>query len=285
MKPNNPFSLLGTQIKNAIGLNSSKMIHFPFDTATNMGKDFKKRLAADFTTMLGLGILAGALVIGGITVLILVIFIINASGFVTPRAASLMCSFDPGGGFADPTSCPLIGGTMTCSSYYPSMENGPGCSHGTVYYFSPSVYSGNCYTIPQGTGCGHPIPDNGNRCSSVGGACSEYGYAADFAGGPGGTPVYLPLVNGQPATDWSCHYVWHTSGGDRVDCDTSAEGGVHLQLTHVQREANSDNSGMSSGTQVATLYVQAGAHLHLEVQIAGVWVRPENYFCGGSAGP
>lgn len=280
MKPNNPFSAISTKIKSAIGINPSKAFRFPFDTATNLGKDFKKRMASDFTTMLGLGILAGALVIGSMTLMTLMIFIINASGFVTPRASSLMGNFDPGGGFADPTSCPVQGGTVTCVSYNPSYEGGPQCSHGTVYYFSPAVYSGNCYSIPQGTGCGHPIPDNNSRCSGVGGPCSEYGFAADIGNAPGGTPVYLPLIDGQPANDWSCHYVWHTSGGDRVDCDTSAGGGVHLQLTHVQREANSDNSGMASGTQVATIYVQPGAHLHLEARIADVWVRPENYFCG-----
>ncbi len=209
-------------------------------------------------------------------VVAIIIFFINTGGYVTPQAP--VSFFDPGGGFADPTSCPILGGYVTWGSYDPTNENsGSAGGHGSNSYWSGLAACS--YALPQSTGCMGPNSNPANICYGAGNQCTEYGYAADIHA-VSGTPVYLPLVDGQPA-NWSCHRAFQNPGGAgfTIYCDTS-DGNVHLVLTHVNDASPLTN--VPSGTQVSTIDWDANPHLHMEAQVGGVWVRPENYFCGGT---
>jgi hypothetical protein len=209
-----------------------------------------------------------------------ILFFISTGGYVTPQAPAAF--FDPGGGFADPSGCPLSGGVVSLGSYDPTNEHNRSGGHGSDYYWT-SVYGGNCYHIPQASGCFASNPPDSSRCNQPGitPTCSEYGYAADIFSSD--TRVILPLVDGQ-SRDWSCTYGFaNGSVGDTVYCNTtSGSPSVHLVLTHVIASPGFSASG-PSGTVITGLFDQGGnTHLHLEAQVDGVWARPENYFCGGS---
>ena len=60
---------------------------------------------------------------------------------------------------------------------------------------------------------------------------------------------------------------------------TDESGKYSILLKHVNRGMTKENNLMS-GTKLGSLYNQGtSTHLHLEVQVDGRYVRPENYFC------
>jgi hypothetical protein len=208
-----------------------------------------------------------------------IISIINSSAYVTPRSFSPFGGYDPGGpGFVDPSSCPLVGGVITLGSYDPTHENDRAGGHGSSYYWN-EVYGGNCYHIPQESGCLYN--GDSNRCSGSP-VCPNYGFAADVFGGPAGTGVYLPLINGQSAL-WNCRYAWTTSAGSTIICEsTDGNPNVRLTMTHLNTAASYPQNA-PSGTRISSLFDQGNnTHMHFEAQVpVGTWVRPERYFCGG----
>ncbi len=257
---------------NPLSLNIS-----PSKQIQRFSQEMKSRLLLDLYIFIGIMLVTILLSIAAVIFMLVAVKIINNSAYVTPQFKGLNF-FDPGGGFADPSSCPINGGHVLLGSYNPNHENDSAGGHGSTYYWKV-VYSGGCYTIPQESSCIND-PD-GNRCSGSD-ACPYYGFAADIVGGAAGAPVILPLVNGV-SMKWNCRHqsfggLWQP--GTSVDCDTT-DGSVHLTLTHTVLNSNSSGSNMPSGTIVATLVDQGGnTHLHMEARVGGSWVRPENYFCG-----
>ena len=61
---------------------------------------------------------------------------------------------------------------------------------------------------------------------------------------------------------------------------TDSTGKYSIMLKHVNR-GMVKGTNLTSGTKLGSLYNQGGTqtHLHLEVQVDGRYVRPENYFC------
>ncbi len=281
-----PINPLIGRLRSAFSINITKISSFSYGKLLTFGTDFKKHLIADAVTLLGtafIALLATAIFFGFI---LMAVIVINSSGFVTPVSRFGFGFggggvFDPGGGFADPSSCPIPGGVISLGSYNPTQEHNRSGGHGSSYYWE-DVYGGSCYSIPQGSGCRTSTPPDGNRCNQPGGgaSCSEYGFAADVFSSD--TRVVLPQVNGV-SVNWSCRYGFaNGSVGNTIYCDTtSGTTSVHLVLTHVMVPSSYATDAIS-GTVVTALFDQGNnTHLHLEAQIDGVWVRPENYFCGG----
>jgi hypothetical protein len=263
--------LLNTNPQSGVGSSLSSL--------KNFGKGLESLILREAMFFVVLFLIA--IVIIGVVVIALqfVIVIINKNAYLTPNMKNVSYYDNGGPGFSNPTSCPLQGGQVSLGSYDPSNENNRSGGHGSSYYWT-QVYTGNCYHIPQrATECAQD-PD-GNRCSG-GSTCPYYGFAADIFGGGPGTPVYLPLVDGE-SVNWTCKYLWTTSAGSTVDCTTTS--GAHpvsLTMTHVNIPSSYPTDA-PSGTRVTSLYDQGGnTHMHLEAQVDGSWVPPEKYFCGGA---
>jgi len=88
--------------------------------------------------------------------------------------------------------------------------------------------------------------------------------------------VKLPLLNGQSVR-------WNFSWGKANPAGSGyrahyVSGNVRIVLTHISG-SYSTGTNLPSGTIIATLYPMGFTHLHMEVSIGGIWVKPENYFC------
>lgn len=166
-----------------------------------------------------------------------------------------------------PISCPVIGGHVASPllnySYNPVDDTG----HGSKKYWNAmgTFYS---YSIPQSTSCKHP------------GDCSYYGYAYDVFP-QSSTDVFAPTVLGKDTT-WDCSYAFPNGGGSvghTYHC-ISSDGNYMLVLTHMTNGAKTGT--IKSGEKIGTLYNQSdNTHLHIEFQVNGQYVKPEEYFCGG----
>lgn len=235
-------------------------------------------------------------------VLAFFIYIINNSAYIVPPSATIFVPGGPGGGgFENRSSCPIADGYVLVTSYNPNGQTG----HGSNTYWGTADRC-NDYSLPQSTGCMAPsvagTPTSFCYTQSNLQHCDIYGYAADIFSHSGSTivPVYFPLINGQEA-------LWSYSGtsfdnppsgpsrgqnGHSYSFSASVGGTDYWVLfTHIQSQLinpatgqrTSDPTviqGVRSGLQFAWLYNQAGnTHLHLEVKINDVYVKPENYFC------
>ena len=163
-----------------------------------------------------------------------------------------------------PISCPVLGGHTVSPQYNFSLNQANNTGHGSQAYWQAMGQSPSSYALPQSTGC-HSTSD-----------CSYYGYAYDIFP-PGSRDVYAPTVLGKDVT-WSCSYGFvNRASGHTYIC---TGGGYTLVLTHMAQGAKTGT--IKSGEKIGTLYNQIGnTHLHIEFQINGRYVKPENYFCGG----
>jgi hypothetical protein len=260
------------KLKDLYTINTQEVFGKPFSSLRDFGRGVETKIIKEFLTILVFFIIAVFwIMVFGLS-LQFILVIINKGAYVTPDMIYSVLGGGGGAGFTNPSSCPLTGGVITLGSYDSGHEFDSLSGHGSQYYWN-NVYCGTHYPIPQESGCTSPA------------SCRFYGAAMDVAGGGAGTPVYLPQVNGQ-SVNWSCHFVWTTSGGSTINCDT--QGGstsVTMVLTHVNKPSSFPTNA-PSGTQITTLFDQGGnTHLHMEVQINGVWDKPEKYFCGGVVQP
>lgn len=160
-----------------------------------------------------------------------------------------------------PISCPLPGGKPDNSMNY-SYNSQTNTGHGSTQYWNMMGEPHYRYPLPQLTSCMSP------------GDCSYYGYAYDVF--PHGTTmVYAPTVLGK-------NIIWNLSGTfTNPDAGYSLEytsGQYTLVLTHV-KSPNAPKTA-SSGSRLTELFDQGtNTHLHIEFQVNGQWVKPENYFC------
>lgn len=162
-----------------------------------------------------------------------------------------------------PISCPLPAGKPVNSmnySYNPQTNTG----HGSTTYWNAMGGAPYRYSIPQWTGC--RTPDS----------CPYYGYAYDVF--PNGIKtVYAPTVLGKNTT-WNLSATFSNGAAGYTVMYADTTGSYMIVLTHVA-STNAPKT-VSSGTKVATLFNQGtNTHLHIEFQVNGRWVKPENYFC------
>lgn len=162
-----------------------------------------------------------------------------------------------------PISCPVIGGRTSVGSYNASSNTG----HGSNSYWRAMGGTAYRYPLPQVSSCNNP------------GSCPYYGYAQDISS-RSSSDVVAPTILGENLT-WKYNGVTFANGGGTAGRSygyTDTTGKYTILLTHVQ---NANTSGViKSGQKIAKLYPQAGnTHLHLEMQINGAYVKPENYFC------
>ena len=150
---------------------------------------------------------------------------------------------------------------------------------------------------PSSNGCAHGNesinPATGRRYYEI---CQSPPYAAcpytdqlkaavdirPQSGNGAGTPVFMPLVEGQ-RVNWTKvggpidlnRGIW----GVKLEYETTTTSGkkVRIDLTHLDRAGlNQDNRPITSGTQVGTLKpgvdIDGGGHLHIAVGIDGRWL-------------
>ncbi|KKU67808.1 MAG: Gram positive anchor [Candidatus Amesbacteria bacterium GW2011_GWB1_47_19] len=212
-----------------------------------------------------------------------VVFIINSGAYVIPATPlSFFFAGDDsgvgggggggGGGWGDPSSCPIDDGIITYYSYNSSNDTG----HGSTPYWQG--WTPCKWALPQDApGCYGPSIGVPSVCSGVASRCPYYGYAMDVKAPSGGVAdVKLPLLNGQSVR-------WNFSWGKANPAGSGyrahyVSGNVRIVLTHISG-SYSTGTNLPSGTIIATLYPMGFTHLHMEVSIGGIWVKPENYFC------
>ncbi|MDO8551449.1 MAG: hypothetical protein Q7S03_02105 [bacterium] len=156
------------------------------------------------------------------------------------------------------SSCPVIGGRITCASLGDTAYS---CQHGSTQYWADLGLS--CTAYPIG-GC---------YCNQ----CAGYGFAIDVAA-PAGTPVYLPSIYGK-TLNWS--YVegseYNSSRGWGYGRHYIARDGVdtyYLMFAHLNGgEGRVTNA--PSGSQIGTIFDMDGPHTHIELQINSAYKRPE----------
>ncbi len=229
------------------------------------------------------------------------LYIITNSAYIVPPSSMV---FVPGGGggggggFENRSSCPLADGYIGTFSYNPASETG----HGSNQYWN--VPNTVCNTT---NACFLNIPANGNSKGPIGSSaaanccyqlfnCSNpsspgctpfYGYAIDIysrAGSAAYNPVYFPLINGKITT-------WNYTGGVAMPPNrgkaylyttTDPDTGTRYDVVFMHLIAlASPPSGLQSGQSWAQVYPATifRPHVHLELQINGVYVKPEGYFC------
>lgn len=162
-----------------------------------------------------------------------------------------------------PISCPVPGAKpLNSMNYSYNASNDTG--HGSRPYWNAMGGSAYRYALPQSTGCRRPSD------------CSYYGYAYDVF--PTGTKeVFAPTVEGKDVT-WQCSYAFVNPGAGNTYKCISTNGGYTLVLTHMNSGAKTGT--IKSGEKIGSLFNQTGnTHLHIEFQVNGRWVKPEQYFC------
>ena len=164
---------------------------------------------------------------------------------------------------APPISCPLPAGKPVNSMNY-SYNSQTDSGHGSTTYWNAMGGTPYRYSIPQWTGC--RTPDS----------CPYYGYAYDVF--PNGVKtVYAPTVLGKETT-WNLSATFSNGAAGYTVMYADTTGAYVVVLTHVA--GTNAPKTVTSGTKVATLFNQGtNTHLHLEFQVNGHWVKPENYFC------
>ncbi len=223
------------------------------------------------------------------------IFIITSSALVIPPT---VYNVGDGVGFQNNSSCPLSSGRISTYSYSDSIQEVEGSGargHGTNGYWREMEGVRDCYFhIPSdGVSCAPQVGSTNYcylnpRCSTGNERSPFYGYAIDVTSSD--RRVFLPQVNGQSPT-WEylgLVFQCNDAGCPHKFRTTTSDGTVYiLNFLHLDMDANRlpiINPGpYVSGYHFANLLDQGtNTHLHLEVNIDNVYVKPENYFCGAS---
>lgn len=213
-----------------------------------------------------------------IPIVAFIMFIINSGAYVLPTGTGISTSGDDPVNI-DNVSCPLIGGTVLNASYNSVNETG----HGSNYYWQSVMGGPYCrFNLPQTANeCNGPT-NAGNVCSNQASTCPYYGYAADVFP-KSSWSVYLPNVNGEALTwNYVRSYDNLNSGTTSLYADTT--GRYVIGLTHINAGSITGNN-LASGQKIGELFNQGGnTHLHIEFQVDGVYVKPEDWFCNGLGG-
>ncbi len=182
--------------------------------------------------------------------------VVEEKGVSTEGSASVMFG-------KPPISCPVPNAKPVNSINY-SYNSPNNTGHGSTTYWTAMGGIAYRYNLPQMSSCKYPSD------------CPYYGFAYDVF--PNGTTaVYLPEVLGK-SVEWTLDHTFSngSAGYSLIYIDSSKT--YTLVLTHVASES-APSSGLS-GTKVSTLFNQgSNTHLHIEFQISGRWVKPEDYFC------
>lgn len=238
-------------------------------------------------------------------VLAFFIYIINNSAYIVPPSSTVFVPGGPGGGgFENRSSCPLTDGYIGTFSYNSTSETG----HGSNPYWN--VPNAACNTT---NACFLNIPANGNSKGPIGSSaaanccyqlfnCSNpsspgctifYGYAIDVysrAGSAAYNKVYFPLINGK-ITTWNYANeigMPPNRGKAYLYTTTDPDTGTRYDVVFMHLVAlSSPPTGLQSGQVLGQVYPATifRPHVHLELQVDGVYVKPENYFCGGGSAP
>ncbi len=175
------------------------------------------------------------------------------------------------------------------------------CSYGSSlagcdvagYHGSNRYWGGSCggYRIPVFNDCWGPMgptdPDGTtNVCWEAhheqNELCPDYGKAMDVApASGGGTEVLLPSIDGETVV-WTYERNSSSNWGWGQLFNTTHNGhNYHLIIYHVN-ETSPGCSQCSSGTRIGTVYgAMTRPHVHIELQIDGSYVMPENHMCRG----
>jgi len=241
-----------------------------------------------------------------------ILFIINTSALVVPPGGPTS-GISPGPVASG--SCPLAG---TVQIYQSSYNESSQAGHGSNAYWgtTPPVCT---YPIPidaMVSGCWGPVNSTTNVCRNASSLCPYYGFAADLKPPDTSLPnVVLPTlcgpgINSCPPLTWTVEQGWFNCGGGAVPNPQSCSGskwgyGVvfnssgnganwKIYLNHFQpvgplldqsgviKTGGSFSSGDVMGTISSTL---APPHLHVELDINGVPVRPDFLCQAGAGGP
>ncbi len=162
-----------------------------------------------------------------------------------------------------PISCPLPSGKPINSNNY-SYNSQSNTGHGSTSYWNAMGEPHYRYPLPQLTSCFHPSD------------CLYYGYALDVFPN-GSTTVYAPTVSGKSLV-WSLAGTFTNPGAGYSLTYTDTTGVYTMVLTHIFSPFAPTT--VNSGAKITTLFNQgSNTHLHMEFQVNGRWVKPENYFC------
>ncbi len=181
------------------------------------------------------------------------------TGEVTGTTAETSASVTFG---TPPISCPVPAAVplnQNNFSYNPATNTG----HGSTSYWNMMGGIPYRYSLPQQTGCDSP-------------ACSYYGYAFDVF--PSGiNTVYAPTVLGKEVV-WNYDGSFNNNGVGFSVIYKDTTGSYSIVLTHVASKIVPKT--VTSGQKITTLFNQgSNTHLHIEFQMNGRWVKPEDYFC------
>ena len=218
-------------------------------------------------------------------VIALFLFIINTSALVVPPNPFSLIYLPPGISVPEDAprniSCPVLNGKYNQKSYDSSRENDIGGGHGSNYYWSNVAHQNCTYALPQTlVGCEAPTSSTGNKCQQthLTSRCPFYGYAADLFPGDNNW-VYAPSVDGNP-TAWNPTTSFSNPGSGYSYLYQDQSGKYVITFTHMDQTTVDFTKSLDSGKPIGKLYNQGGnTHLHLEMQVSGLFVKPENYLC------
>lgn len=228
--------------------------------------------------------------IGFPIIVALILFIINSGAYVVPPGSPVLVGGTVEPGNITPSRCPVDGGRIGDGSYHPGNETS---GHGSSDYWRRMGAPFCRWSLPQTTGCLGPT-NSGNVCSNETSRCDYYGFAMDIF--PSGSiSVYAPLIEGQ-VVQWKYNGVHFLNGpnGDAGESFgfTDTTGKYSIVLTHITGVLVNENKVYSSGEKIDELFPQKtssggnNTHLHIELQVNGVYQQPENYFvCDGTISP
>lgn len=162
-----------------------------------------------------------------------------------------------------PISCPVPAAIPLNQNNF-SYNSVTDMGHGSTSYWRMMGGTPYRYALPQWTGCNAPAD------------CSYYGYAYDVF--PSGiNTVYAPTILGKEVS-WSLSGTGFNGAAGFTLIYKDSASLYSLVLTHVSSTIAPKT--VSSGQKITTLFNQgSNTHLHIEFQMNGRWVKPENYFC------
>ncbi|MEK9200935.1 MAG: hypothetical protein AAB909_03105, partial [Patescibacteria group bacterium] len=276
--------LLTGGIQSAI---SGKNFGFSSQSASNAASKFNfvaTTIATSAVTSTFSGVLIAIIAVP--VVVAFFVYIITSSALVTPPTV-----YNTGGGigFQNASSCPLASGTISTYSYDPAHEESSNYHGANGYWRAIFGTNSNRY-------CSYHLPSDGISCAPIGVSANYcyqnhprcagqnspvYGYAIDVVSSD--RNVSLPQINGQSPTWEYVRLVFPCNTGGcphQFRTVNSSDGNIYtLNFLHM-KEPTVPPGPYISGTKIGVLFDQGGnTHLHLEVQINDVYVKPENYFC------
>jgi hypothetical protein len=81
----NPLRWVTTRLRSAFSLGLSSFVGNLASGSRRFGREFKKRLVADIIALVGIALVALLLVVAAVLFIIFTVYVVNTSGFVTPR--------------------------------------------------------------------------------------------------------------------------------------------------------------------------------------------------------